>query len=109
MPPPQHSNILENVGVLWYNISMKTSKQLERHIKGVANHYRIEILLAVSKNPDITLERIVEELDGNMKTFSEHTRRLVQAGLLNKKYQGRNVIHSLSPYGGVFVKFLKNF
>ncbi|TSC81753.1 MAG: hypothetical protein G01um101420_858 [Parcubacteria group bacterium Gr01-1014_20] len=88
---------------------MKTSKQLERHLKGVANHYRIEILLTVSKNPSITLEGMVEELDGNMKTFSEHTRRLVQAGLLNKKYHGRNVIHSLSPYGEIFVKFIKNF
>ncbi len=88
---------------------MKTSKQLERHLKGVSNHHRIDILLLVSKNRDITLERIAEELEGNMKTLSEHTRRLVYAGLLNKKYRGRNVVHSLSPYGEIFIKFLKNF
>jgi len=88
---------------------MKTAKQLERHFKGVANHQRIEILILVSKNPDITLERIVQELNGNQKTLSEHTRRLVQAGLLNKRYEGRNVIHSLSPYGKVIVRFLKSF
>jgi hypothetical protein len=28
---------------------------------------------------------------------------------LNKKYQGRNVIHFLSPYGKKFVEFIKNF
>ncbi len=95
--------------MLWYNTFVKTSKQLERHLKGVANHYRIEILVLVSKNPGITLERIVEELNGNVKTFSEHTRRLVQAGLMNKKYQSRNVVHSLSPYGKIFVQFLKTF
>jgi len=34
---------------------------------------------------------------------------LVQAGLLNKRYQGRSVIHSLSPYGEKFIKFIKTF
>ena len=88
---------------------MKTAKQLERHFKGTANHHRIDILLLVSKNPDITPEGIAENLDKNFKTISEHTRRLVQAGLLNKKYRGRSVIHSLSPYGEKFVEFIKTF
>ena len=88
---------------------MKTAKQLERHFKGVANHHRIDILLLVSENPGITVEGIAETLNKNFKTVSEHTRRLVQAGLLNKKYQGRSVIHSLSPYGEKFIKFIKTF
>ena len=88
---------------------MKTAKQLERHFKGVANHHRIDILLLVSENPDITVEGIAETLNKNFKTVSEHTRRLVQAGLLNKKYQGRSVIHSLLPYGEKFIKFIKTF
>ena len=88
---------------------MKTAKQLERHFKGVANHHRIEILLLVSENPHITVEGITEKLNKNFKTISEHTRRLVQAGLLNKKYQGRSVTHSLSPYGEKFLKFIKTF
>lgn len=45
----------------------------------------------------------------NIKTMSEHTRRLVQSGLLNKKNLGRHVTHSLSPYGIRFVKFLLTF
>ncbi len=88
---------------------MKTAKQLERHFKGVANHRRIEILLLVAKNEGISLEGIAEILNCNIKTISEHTRRLVQAGLLNKKYQGRLVIHSLSPYGKRFVQIIKTF
>ncbi|MFH1626714.1 MAG: winged helix-turn-helix domain-containing protein [bacterium] len=88
---------------------MKTSKQFERHFKGVANHHRVDILLLVSKNPEITVEGIAENLDKNFKTISEHTRRLVQSGLLNKKYQGRNVIHLLSPYGEKFIEFIKTF
>ena len=88
---------------------MKDSKLIERHFKGVANHTRIDILLAVAKNPNISLDSIAERLNKNFKTVSEHTRRLVQAGLLNKKYQGRNVLHGLSPYGQKFVTFLKTF
>jgi DNA-binding MarR family transcriptional regulator len=88
---------------------MKTAKQLERYFKGVANHRRLEILLLVAKNDGITLEEIAGTLKCNIKTTSEHTRRLVQAGLLNKKYRGRAVAHSLSPYGKKFNRFIKSF
>ena len=87
----------------------KTAKQLERHFKGVANHRRIAILLLVFKNPNITLEAISENLDCNMKTISEHTRRLVQAGLINKEYKGRKVEHKVSPYGRIFFNFISKF
>ena len=87
----------------------KTSKQLERHFKGVANHCRIEILWLVSKNLGITVDEIAGRLDKNFKTVSEHTRRLVQAGLLYKNYQGRSVAHTLSPYGKTFISFIKLF
>ena len=88
---------------------VKTAKQLERHLKGVANHNRIEILMMVAKENGLSLEDISERLGSNFKTVSEHTRKLVQAGLINKKYQGRKVLHSLSPYGITFFKFLKMF
>ncbi|HEY4521898.1 MAG TPA: winged helix-turn-helix domain-containing protein [Candidatus Paceibacterota bacterium] len=88
---------------------IKTAKQMERHLKGMANHYRIEILLLVSAREGITLDDIVETLGANQKTIGEHTRRLYTAGLINKKYQGKFVEHSLSPYGKTFVQFLKSF
>ncbi len=88
---------------------MKNSRQLERHFKGVANHWRIDILLLVSKKDSITLELVAEELGGNLKTISVHVKKLVAAGLLNKKYRGREVLHSLSPYGCKFIEFFKTF
>jgi DNA-binding MarR family transcriptional regulator len=88
---------------------MKAGKQLERYFKGVANHRRIEILRLIAKNAGISLERIAEILNCNIKTISEHTRRLAQAGLVNKKYQGRVVSHYLSPYGKKFLDFIKTF
>ncbi|MBU2037398.1 winged helix-turn-helix domain-containing protein [Patescibacteria group bacterium] len=88
---------------------LKTAKQMERHLKGMANHYRIEILLAIAAREGITLEEIVRTLGANEKTIGEHTRRLYQAGLLDKKYKGKFVEHKLSPYGKTFVRFLESF
>lgn len=100
------SNILKNVGV---NRGTKSSKQLERHLKGVANHHRIEILMLIAEREGLTLEQISDALKTNLKTTSAHTTRLQQAGLLQKKYLGRNVMHTLSPYGYIFYSFLKTF
>ena len=88
---------------------VKNAKQMERHLKGMANHYRIEILLLIESREKITLEQIAKTLKANEKTLGEHTRRLLVAGLVNKKYQGRSVQHTLSPYGKEFVRFLKSF
>ena len=88
---------------------MKTAKQMERHLKGVANHYRIEILLLIAEIEGMTLEDITDAIGANGKTLGEHTRRLWQAGLVNKKYRGKFVEHTLSPYGKTFVAFLKSF
>ncbi len=88
---------------------MKNPKQLERYFKGVSNHRRITILFLVAKNKGITLEEITDKLNWNIKTVSEHTRRLVNAGLLRKNYQGRFMSHSLSPYGEKFIEFMKSF
>lgn len=88
---------------------IKTFKQMERHLKGISNHYRIQILFLISENPGITLEGIIEKTKANEKTIGEHTRRVHQAGLINKKYKGKFVEHSLSPYGEIFIKFLNSF
>lgn len=82
---------------------------MERHLKGIANHRRIQILLLIAAHSSLTLDTIVKTIDANEKTVGEHTRRLAQAGLVNKSYRGKFVEHTLSPYGRLFVKFLKSF
>ncbi len=88
---------------------MKTPKQLERHFKGAANHWRIAILFTVDKREGIAVEELADALGGNFKTISQHTRSLMHAGLLNKNYRGRSVAHSLSPYGKAFLRFMRTF
>lgn len=82
---------------------------MERHLKGIANHRRVEILLCIAKNDGVTLEDIIGLINANEKTVGEHTRRLHVAGLIEKTYRGRYMKHSLSPYGKLFVKFLQTF
>jgi len=41
------------------------------------------------------------------KTIGAHAKRLVEAGLLNKKYHAHNAKHTLSLYGKIFVRFIK--
>ncbi len=82
---------------------------MERHLKGMANHHRIEILLFVAEHNNSTLEEIISALNANEKTIGEHARRLYSAGLIDKQHRGRYVEHALSPYGKLFVRFLKSF
>jgi DNA-binding transcriptional ArsR family regulator len=91
------------------NKKIKSAKQMERHLKGMANHHRIEILLLIADSGGITLEDIIKILGANEKTIGEHTRKLFQAGLINKNYRGKFVEHTLSPYGKMFARFLKEF
>lgn len=51
-----HSGILKNIRIDMYT-KIKTPKQLERHLKGVANHHRIRILFLIAKREDITLTK----------------------------------------------------
>ena len=88
---------------------VKSARKLERHFKGVANHRRISMLLLIARRPEITQEDIVEELKGNQKTISEHIRRLYLAGLIDKRYAGRALQHTLTPYGKLFVDFMRTF
>ncbi len=89
--------------------TIKTAKQYECYFKGVANHRRVEILIAIDKSPGITLDQLATKLRCNAKTFSEHCRKLTQALLIEKKYNGSKVQHFLTPYGKKFILFLKSF
>ena len=88
---------------------MKSSKQIEKHLKGIANHRRIDILFLISGSRGLTLDDIARSLDCNFKTVSGHTLKLVSSGLVDKAHNGRAVLHSLSPYGKIFVKFIRDF
>ncbi len=86
---------------------MKKPRELERIIKGVANHRRIEILELIFKSPELSVMEISEALYINFKTASEHIRRLAIASLVIKRNEDTSVRHKLSERGKLVLKFLR--
>ncbi len=85
----------------------KDYRRLERIMKGVANHRRIQILDLLERQPELSLHEISEILNINLKTASEHVRRLSIAGLVMKRSAGTSVRHKLTSRGVSILKFLR--
>lgn len=81
--------------------------RLERMVRGFANHRRIEIMNALHKTPEMSVIEIAERLKINMKTASEHIRRLAIAGLVMKRSDASAVRHKLTGSGTSVLKFLR--
>jgi predicted transcriptional regulator len=77
----------------------KNQRQLERIVKGFANHRRIEVLFLLDKRPDLSVLEICEELKVGFKTAAAHLKRMADAGLLAKSAEGRIVRHKLTARG----------
>lgn len=86
---------------------MLNTLRLQKIAKGYANHRRIQMMELLETNPNLSLSNIAERLKINLKTASEHTRRLTIAGIVDKKYRGRIVIHSLTDLGHDILTFLR--
>ncbi len=82
-------------------------RQLERIVKGFANHRRIQIMRLLERSPELSVAEIAEKVEANFKTCSEHVRRLAIAGLVMKRNEGNNVRHALTPVGKSILKFLR--
>ena len=88
-------------------IKNKSYYQLERIVKGVSNHRRIEILELLQKSPELSVIDISEKLDVNFKTISEHIKRLATAGFVLKRSDGSSVRHKITNRGSAILKFLR--
>ena len=86
---------------------MKKPRQLERVVKGFANHRRIEIMLLLERQSELSVSEIAETLEINFKTASEHIRRLAIAELVMKRNEGNAVRHALTFMGKSILKFLR--
>lgn len=85
----------------------KSYYQLERIVKGVSNHRRIEILELLKKSPELSVINISEKLGVNFKTISEHIKRLAVAGFVLKRSEGPSVRHKITNRGLAILKFLR--
>lgn len=84
----------------------KTSRELERLVRGFSNHRRIQIVQMLKKTPEMSVEEVADELDINFRTASEHLRRLAVAGLVMKRNDNTSVRHRLTSRGETVLLFL---
>lgn len=90
-------------------IQEKIVRRIERVFKGAANHNRVKILDFIATQNETTLWQISQGLRLKFRNVSQHTERLVKAGLIKKQYAGRQVLHFLTPYGQKVYEFMKTF
>ena len=81
---------------------------LERIIKGFANHRRIQIMMLLEQEPELSVFEMADRLDINFKTASEHIRRLAIAGLVLKRSDGRSIRHKLTKQATLILEILEN-
>lgn len=85
----------------------KTKRELERIIKGVANHRRLQILELLDKKPELSLQEIAEEIKSDFKNISAHVAKMAVAGLVMKRSDSKSVRHALTKRGNVILKFVR--
>ena len=85
----------------------KTYYDLERIVKGFANHRRIEILELLVKRPELSVAEIADKVKSNFKTTSEYIRKMAIAGLLMKRSDSKNIRHKLTKRGELILQFLR--
>ena len=82
-------------------------KKIEKVVKSFANHRRIQILNLLTKNPDLSVDQIAQNLNVNFVTIADHIRKLSDAGLVDKKHKGHFVINSITNLGKRILLFCK--
>ncbi|MAS40127.1 MAG: hypothetical protein CMK33_00235 [Porticoccaceae bacterium] len=82
------------------------TRWVERVIKGVANHRRIQILELLGRSPELSVEEISKATKIGYPTAASHIARLTVSGLVIKRHDGQSVRHKLSDRGAAVLKFL---
>ena len=85
----------------------KTNRELERIVKGFANHNRIGILFLLDKNPDLSVLAISDRLKSEFKNISAHISKMYISGLLSKRSIGNTVCHKLTKRGKSILQFVR--
>lgn len=76
-------------------------------MRGFSNHRRIQILELLRKSPELSVDEVADKLSINIKTASDHIRRLAIAGLVLKRNEGNAVRHKLTDRAQSILVFLR--
>lgn len=85
----------------------KTNRELERIIKGFANHRRLQILQLLDKKPELSVMEVAEEVKSDPKNISAHMNKMAIAGLVMKRHDTNQVRHKLTKRGKAILQFVR--
>ena len=85
----------------------KTHRELERIVKGFANHRRLQILELLDKIPEMSVQEISEKVKSDIKNISAHVNKMAIAGLVMKRSEGNMVRHKLTARGKSILQFVR--
>ena len=85
----------------------KTNRELERIVKGFANHRRLQILELLYKEPELSVHEVSDKLKSEFKNISAHINKMAIAGLVMKRSEGNTVRHKLTNRGKSILKFVR--
>lgn len=85
----------------------KTNRELERIVKGFANHRRLQILQLLYEEPELSVQEVSDELKSAFKNISAHINKMAIAGLVVKRNEGNIVRHKLTNRGKSILKFVR--
>lgn len=80
---------------------------VERIVKGYANHNRLRIMELLENQPELSVADISEKLIIGYENTSDHIRKMSIAGLVIKRNEGPNVRHKLTPRAKLVLAFCK--
>lgn len=85
----------------------KTNRELERIVKGFANHRRLQVLELLYKEPELSVQEISENLKSEFKNISAHINKMAIAGLVMKRNEGNMIRHKLTNRGKSILQFVR--
>lgn len=86
---------------------MLKKRVVEQIVRSFANHRRIEILDLLEKSPELSVGEVASELKISLNLASIHIKKLLIAGLLMKRSQGKNIRHKLTKRGLFVLTFAR--
>lgn len=86
---------------------MEHYRRVEKIIKAIANHRRIQILDLLDQKSNLSVVNIADKTHANIKTIDAHINKLFAVNMLTKRTAGNHVFHTITPFGVSILKFLR--
>ena len=85
----------------------KTNRELERIVKGFANHRRLQILELIGVEPKLSVMEIAQKIKSDPKNVSAHINKMNIAGLVMKRNDVNSIRLKLTKRGKSTLQFVR--